>query len=720
MYFPKILKKIIRQGKEIEKSEFFLAVEVDEAQVKAAVWQFWESSGKIDLKHILSADNLDKAIVQIKEQVKVPLEKLVLGLMPDAVYKDTIKKEVIERIKPTAQKHLLTPVGFVVIPEAIAHFLKKREETPQSAIFLSINKQTITLSLFRGGKSKNFVSAEKSGNLYDDFEKGLSQFASEEVLPSKIVLYDGDDKVLEDIREELLSYPWQKNTKFLHVPKIDILPWDFSIKAIVEAGMHEFAQTGEPDKGIQAETLEKKEEDFGFVENKDIVKTYEEEITGDSLVESPSKAIGEETGVEEDLGEEVEEVPEKKPKLRLSIPKFLNFGKLFFYLSKFTPLKRHKLVPIIIPAIFLGVIFISSLYFYPAAKIKLVAQPNIVDQNVDITINPQISTLNIESNEIPGKIYSISLDGQKTEETTGKKTIGEKAKGEATIYNKTSTEKKFAKGTIITGSSNLTFSLDEDISIASASDTGVSLEYGNAKTRVTAIKIGPLGNIKKDNEFTVDDFAVSSFIVRNEADFSGGTEREIDVVSKEDQDNLLSNLTDDLKNQAKERLDGQILGDEKLLAESVKDNIAEKVFDKEAGDEADNISLKLKIEFSAISYKEEDLNNFLKQYVVDQIPQDFEYDSEKSYFSVKNVNFEENGNVVFNADYHAYLTPKIDTDIFKKKITGKSTENLEEEVRNLTGEGILGYELTYERRFPFLKGTLPFLGKNIEISIVPY
>lgn len=730
MFYSKLLKKFSAEKSGKKSSEFYLGLEIGDSKVKAAVWEYNPANSKIVIKQTLQSTSIEEAIQTLKEE-NPDFTKMILGLNPEAVEDNSIKKEEVVKIRPIAKKYGLTPVGFVVIPEAIAYLLKKIEETPQSAIFLHFAPNYLAISLFRGGKCKKYLKVPRTGRLFADFDEGLRSFATEEVLPSKIILYEGEH--LEDTKEELLSYPWQKNLKFLHVPKIEVLPWDFSIKAIVEAGVFELSASApaistsfeeEKIEEVQNEqTVETALEDTAYVE--------EEKIEKDAMGFVKDQDIAETEEVREVYKPVVDEVPEEnfgrqehvRQRSKLKLPKIgfkLPSPSFFSNLTKFRFYRFGKIAPLIVLLIILGGVLISSLYFYPFAKIKLIAQPKILEKDIDVTLSSSITSPSSSDKEVPAHVYSADASGDKSMQTTGKKTIGEKAKGEVTIYNKTNDSKNFPKGTILSGPSGLAFTLDSDVNIASASDTGSSLQYGNTTVKVTAVKIGPSGNIKKDSDFKVGDNSSGSYSAKNNADFSGGTEREIDVVSKEDQQKLLTSLTDELKSKAKTDLEAKIPPSEKLLTESMKDNIVEKVFDKDVGDESDNLSLKLKVEFSALSYKADDLNNFFKQYITEQVPGDYDFNEGKSYFDAKDTKFNDDGSVLINALYHAYLLPRLDLTDFKKSILGKSKSDLDKVVKSMSDKGILGYELNYLRKFPILGSNLPFLSKNIEISVVSF
>ena len=111
----------------------------------------------------------------------------------------------------------------------------------------------------------------------DDVVEGLSRFSDIDMLPSRMLLYDsGID--LEEIKQLLLAHPWQspqKHLPFLHFPKVEILPADFSIRAIALSGGSEVARATGLINPNEAETEvpsgpTHSAADLGFVQDLDI------------------------------------------------------------------------------------------------------------------------------------------------------------------------------------------------------------------------------------------------------------------------------------------------------------------------------------------------------------------------------------------------------------------------------------------------------------------
>ena len=75
---------------------------------------------------VAAADSsLSSATSNITEEIQEP-NKVVFGLMSSWVEEGLIKKEYLGILKKVSGELELSPAGFVVIPEAIVHYIKRR------------------------------------------------------------------------------------------------------------------------------------------------------------------------------------------------------------------------------------------------------------------------------------------------------------------------------------------------------------------------------------------------------------------------------------------------------------------------------------------------------------------------------------------------------------------------------------------------------------------
>jgi len=735
MEIKKIFEKIRKQE---EEKEYFFALLLEEGKAKSALWivegevvkvlrrgeeQFWQTE-----EEILPA--VDTCLPPIYEGEKEP-SKIIFGIPSYWTEGEGVNASKIELLKKICRELDLTAIGFVVIPEAVVYHLKTIEGIPPTAILVGLGKKKITVSVVKLGKILGNEVVERSGNLGEDVVEGVSRFLPQEVIPPRIILY-GEEGETE--KEELMSFSWNNfpQLNFLHLPKVEVLPSDFDISSVALAGGREVKK----EEGITITRLIKEEEkeqisekmpaelkeepflepktppeEFGFVLEKDIAQETLSAL--EEAFPSPGEAVisqSEETATPE-------EIPVRRkiklPKINLSFKNF--FSKISFSFLFPRGLKKAGFLAIII-LIFLGGVFFLAYWYLPKAEVTLWVKPQIVEKNFTLKLDPKISTPNQKELVLPAEEVKAVISGQKKKTTTGTKLVGEPARGEITIYNRTPQEKTFEAGTQIVGPNNLKFTLDEKVTVASESaGSDYTRIPGKAKVKVTAAAIGSEGNLAAGTEFSIANFSKSDYVAKNEEAFSGGTSREVQVVAKEDQEKLVEELTEELKSRAKEELEKKVPSGKKLVEESLTWKIEEKNFDKKVGEEGDELSLSLKISFTALTFSEKDFQQLAEEEIKKTIPPGFEYKPEETEtkFTFKSVTKE--GVAVFDAYFKASLFPTLDLEAIKKNLAGKYPE---------IGKAYLGslpqvdsYEAKIYPRFPGKLATFPRLAKNIKIEI---
>jgi hypothetical protein len=766
MPLPKFLDKI--SHKEKKEQEYFFALQIEPDFVKSAVWtvegekprvvslgtiQPWSGEKTEDL--ILAADaSISAASGETPPQAKEP-SKVIFGLNETWVEEDKIAPIRLKDLKTLCQKLDFKPAGFVVTTEAMVQYLKLKEGVPPTTILINISKNEIIVTLVKLGKILGSQIVKRSQNLGEDVHEGLFRFKKVEILPSKMLLLGSAD--LEEAKQELLSFPWQKTKEgekklpFLHFPKIENLEEDFDIKATALAGGTEVAKAAgipiadistQPQSGVKEPTTETEEPEFSETETSTISPDAESipEITtppsmfgavpgfikGEDILKKPKKIfIKKEKEPEKvEFAEFEPEKPDlpKHPKIffpKVSLPRIplIKIPKVFLP-SRFS---KGPLI-ILFPLLALVGIFtlvIAAYWYLPKAKIILFLEPQNIEKKIDLIVDPKLTSPNESELKIPGTVKEINIDGEKTSSPSGKKEVGEKAKGEVTLYNKTDSTKTFPQGTTLLGSNNLKFTLDADTSVASksseATEEGEKIIYGKTNASVTAEKIGADYNLPAESTFKITNVNTDQFEAKNQNAFSGGTSREVQAVSKADQDNLLDALINELKEKAKEKINLEISSAEKIIEDSLKEKITKKTFDKEIGDEAQKLNLKLVLKITALTYKEDEFLNLIQKKILNLVPSGYELKQDQIQTDFKLKNIEKDGQAIFEVTTTAKLIPKIDIPKISQDLTGKKPDFAETYLRNLTS--VAGFEISFTPKLPKIIKTLPRNTKNISIEV---
>lgn len=752
---------ISKIGKKEAKKEHFFALVIAAKKIRGAIWTVEQGKTKVVATGEPEAWTEEKDFVDAVdatlssatesftpiEEAKEP-NKIIFGLPEDWVEEEKIVVGKLKILKEISQKLDLKPVGFVVITEAIIHQLKVSEGVPPTAILLDLKKEEVGVTLVNLGKTEEATIVKRSQDLGADVAEGLSRLETQKSFPARIILYNSNQN-LEKAKEELLAYSWP--SFFLHLPKVEILPADFDIRAVALSGGREVAKAAgievlEPEAEKDQETAEEapasaetekvkkieeekaEEADFGFVKDKDIIEEKprpelperktspaEPEITGPETLVSPKEGKGKIPPVSF-LGGRLPAL--KLPRIDLAkfpFPK-IDFSKLATILPFFKG-RTSLVIGLVLGILFiLGGIVLGAYWYLPQAQVALLVEPKILEKEFEIKLDPELATPDPVALALPAGSIEAEVEGEKTIGTTGTKLIGDPAKGEVTIFNRTESAKEFSAGTIISGPGDLEFSLDDEVTVASES-TGPDYTKipGKGTVSVTALEIGTEGNLAAESEFTLADYSSSDYIARNGSALAGGTSREVNVVSEEDQEELLSALTEELKQTAVSQLSQKLSPETSLLEESLADKVVKKDYSHQEGEESDKLSLGLKSKFSALTYKEEDFKSLVEDQIRETVPSGFEFKREETEIDFDLIDVEENGEARFKAILKVNLLPKLDLEEIRKNLAGKYPELGELYLNNLPN--VVGFEVKITPHLPRRLETFPRLVKNIQMEV---
>ena len=740
------LKSLLPSKSKSDEKEYFWSIVIEPGWVQAGIWRIEGEKSQVMLSSppfsweldedlIQAVDNaLSAAIQGFPEDLREPT-KTVFGVPSNWVEDGQIKGDYLEKIKTLCNELSLTPIGFVVIPEAIAHLTKSEEGTPLNAIVLGSYKESLEITLFKLGNLGGSSQVARSVSVVDDVAEGLARFGVVDALPSRILIYDGREGELEEVRQALLKVSWEDfgNLKFLHTPKIELVDTQQKVYAVCLAGASELANV----TGIELmkELEEKKEEvktgsfekfspneessaeELGFVVGKDITEEKLEPVQ-----ETVSKNLN---------LPEVEQVDEVHrnivPVTEKMRDKFNFFSgikiRILGTVTRLKSLKLQKGAPrqagrgvkqtfvfgfgFLVLLFFLGFIF---WWFYPKAVVTIYVSPQKLEEKLGIKVDSRANTSDVSQKVLKGEIMETTVSGDKTKDATGTKTVGDKAKGEVNLY-RVGTELKLPSGTILYGPENLKFSLESEVTVASGSAGSV----GTTKVSVAAEDIGAQYNLAGGTTFSVGNYSTSDLEARNESSFSGGSSREITAVSSDDQKVLEEDLKEELTSKAKEELLKKISDEDLILEESLTATSSSRNFSNKVGDEAETLKLSIDLEANVISLNKNELIQLAQDALKDKVPQGFVLRGEQIEFEF-DLEEEEKGVYDFEVRVSANLLPGVKSEEVVKKIRGKYP-NLAEEYLNQEVAGFVRAEIKIRPTLPGKLKTLPHLTKNIEVEV---
>lgn len=738
-----------------EKKEYFLAILIRDEKVTAVIFE--ELSGKVRvvgknesyLPTIFEEasiedwlESFDKAISGAEETIpeNVETQKTIFGVKETWVEESKIKKEYLLRLKKVSDTLGLLPIGFLVIHEAIAHLLQETEGAPVSGILIEIGQKHTTVSLLRAGRVIETRRTVSEDNVAQITDKLLHHFTNYEVLPSRIlVLSDKTDN--EKLSQSFISHTWSKSLPFLHVPQITILPKNFDAKAVLSGAISQMGfelLSGNENQSIKKEVIPPEivpeivkekpeevqlEENFGFLKGTDIRINMinQEEDPNPKIDEEPSEI--QTTKIQPSF----QDYADKSENQQQSNTKKKNIGKILLsgislaikkgkkFLSIFPKIISHEsknkkfLFIIIIFVVSLLGIFMSYIFFIKA-DVTIFVTPKIVEQKQDIVFSTKNPT-DVEKRSIIAQAIELDKQGKTTRKATGKKEIGEKAKGSITIYSNLTREQTFSKGALLTSSNNLVFVLDETVKVASVS--GASDGQKTVKAQVIAKDIGKESNLPSGVKFTVASFDASEVEAKNDSAFSGGTKKEVVVVSKNDITSAIEELINNLEDSAKQEMAQKIDKESKILPFISNTTFSQNNIDKKVDEEASTFTIEGTVTFESLIYQENDAQQFVKNLLDKDIDPALTLDT--TTYTLQDTKKSKSNDITSIILAKAYLLPKLEKEKLAKDIAGESFINTKNKIEKIPQ--ISNVQIKLKPNIPFLPHIMPKFFQNISISV---
>lgn len=367
----------------------------------------------------------------------------------------------------------------------------------------------------------------------------------------------------------------------------------------------------------------------------------------------------------------------------------------------------------IAPLVVLVLLGIVLLYFFQLrSTITLSVNPKDIQEQETLVFSLS-SDNDFSHNVISAKDVTVDLPGKATTQATGKKDVGNKAKGSVTIYNNNDAKKTLTQGTTITAN-NLEFTLDKDVSVGSASgDIFSGTKPGTATVAVTAVKIGTEYNLPSGAKFTVADS--SSVAAKNDQAFSGGSKKQVTVVAKKDRDKLLADLPKSLQEKAKDEIGKKIESNDTVLPVFSEATLSKKDFDKDENDEAKNVTLTATVAFIYYVYKNDDLTQFTKELVKNRYGDENNITQDGITNELTDIKKKGDDEVETKVAIKGGLMPKLDTEKLKDELAGKSFTDAYDLLSKQSQ--VSGVDIALFPPIPFLPKLLPRVSDNITIVI---
>ncbi len=354
----------------------------------------------------------------------------------------------------------------------------------------------------------------------------------------------------------------------------------------------------------------------------------------------------------------------------------------------------------------------------PSASLRITAAPEAWSVDLPIEVDPGIKRADVPAGRLPGRTISKEVAETAQIPTTGRRVVPDaRATGQVVFINKSDKPVTVARGTIVLAGGTR-FTTTEDVNIGPAIAAGAQQRVGMGRVGVVAAAGGPSSNVERFGINKTEGALGAILDVQNDSPTRGGTERTISHVTAEDRRRLQESLQRMLTERLWQQIRSQLPSGEKETAvawEGQNPTVVEAVFNKNVDDEAQSLSLSMKLRYGVTVFQNEAYNDLVRQMAVERLGrqrQGFTVLPDTLKPEPPGVATVEGGKVRLSGRASATVQPRLDGGELRRALAGRSTADARAYLDGLPG--LAGYEL---ESWPGWLGRLPWLGLRISVGV---
>jgi hypothetical protein len=267
------------------------------------------------------------------------------------------------------------------------------------------------------------------------------------------------------------------------------------------------------------------------------------------------------------------------------------------------------------------VVAFAALAIIPNAQITLVPQSTKITTSINVIADPEAEEVDPLTGHVPSAEVTTIVRDTITIPTTGKKYIPDtRARGRAIFVNQLNSPVRISQGTVVRTSATgqaLRYVLTQDVDIPA----GIGAQ---AEGIVEAVEVGAASNVDANLINEIEGVAALAARVSNPEPLGGGGDKEVRAVDAADREKAREEIRPKLREAALKQLQANLGPDEFIIPESLSGNILELTFDREVTEQADELTLLMRVEYIAEKVKSEDANSLVFGALNAQTPPGYE------------------------------------------------------------------------------------------------
>jgi hypothetical protein len=360
-------------------------------------------------------------------------------------------------------------------------------------------------------------------------------------------------------------------------------------------------------------------------------------------------------------------------------------------------------------------ILIWAMIFAPRATVTISAKTTAVNIDRTLALNAGAEKSEPDKLQLKPIVHELKKSVATEFDATGKKDIGEPAKGEITVENCEYTDGFSIKsGTIFTAENGKQFKSTKAVSLPGYAKQS-ECDEASREIPVEATTFGPEYNISAQSYKIA---GVSGEVDAEGTAMKGGTKETVTVVSQSDVDTAKQQLAQNNAEEAKAELKQQFKEDAIIIEESYIAETGDPASSPAVGEQATRAKLTVETKYIFMGLVRSEVRQILQNAVNDALKG--KNDQQMYTLGENNIVFQnfqklEGGNVSVKLVTTGSIGPKIDTNQLATQLVGKRFGEIQAIVNQIPGIDKVDIQLS-----PFWVTTAPSADKiEIKFSVSP-
>ena len=367
--------------------------------------------------------------------------------------------------------------------------------------------------------------------------------------------------------------------------------------------------------------------------------------------------------------------------------------------------------------IFVLLAALAATYFlFPKATLVLQIKNQEKSVSLDLTAAAQNNATNIADKTLPANLEQITKEVTEDFDATGSKDGGAKATGQAVIYNEFSGENQpLVATTRLETDDGKIFRITKNVVVPGMTNVGGETKPGAIEVDIAADQPGENYNIDPAN-FKIPGFKdtpakYEKFYAKSSNPTTGGSSGAAKVVTAQDIASAKEKIAVDGKKAAIAELKSSLSPDRKIFDDAVQVDVQNISMSDNAGAEKEKVSATIKLQASALSFQEADVEKLMKDNLVQSGANGSEISFDKPITYVLADSNIQQKTLNFQAETDAKIGSGLDLENFKKGILGKTADDAQIYAKNFPA--IEKLDITF---WPFFVNRIPMREGRVEIK----